>query len=137
MHWLVQVIEEAFFKFAIPKWAFFHGQFTGGHFFPKTIYMWALFSIDNSQAGILRTVHEWEFFTDHSQVGIFSMDQSQEGTFSSLVKQKLEYFPISAHCNLLGYLPTYQPPTPFNFVLFAQNYLIKTFIDPIKLENYP
>ena len=33
-------------------------------------------------------------------------------------------------------LPTYQS-IYFNVVLFAQNYLIKTLIDPIKLEHYP
>ena len=94
-------------------------------FFPWTNHKWAF---------VPKTIHKWAFFpwTNHKRA------------FFSLVKQKRGYFPISVHCNLLhvsaaavlGYLPTYQP-TSFNFVLFAQNYLIKTLIDPIKLEHYP
>ena len=76
------------------------------------------------------TIHKWAFFpwTNH------------KSAFFPLVKQKCGYLPISAHCNLCQQLLCHLSanlPTSFNFVLFAQNYLIQTFIDPIKLEHYP
>ena len=43
---------------------FFHGQFTGGHFFPRTIHRWVFFSTDHSQVGHFfpQAIYTWAIF---------------------------------------------------------------------------
>ena len=111
---------------------FFHWPFTCGNFFPQTIHRWTFFSDVSFTGG---------HFTDHSQVGIFFHGSGKTEHFFSLYwsDRSVDIFQlvrfaacVSSYCDGL---PTNQHRSMFSF--FTQNYLIKTLIDPIKLEHYP
>ena len=97
--------------------------------FPRNIYSWAFFSINHSQVSIIsQGPITCGYFTHNSQVGIFSMEQSQEGIFF-FIGQSV----ICCLCQQLFYCATYLPTTnTFQFRSFCAE-----LTHSIKLEHYP